>query len=183
MKRRLTKIVVFLVLGAVVAIPLGIALDAMFSVDSRSRIHYRGSIKLWIIGEGADQQISEEPDDDPTGFVYFICRSPAVDISPIFPTKTQETRDLHITLYRPSEQELWGKQSDPWRPMLAEYLSVNGFDSWYVEGVLLPDVSRDRTIWIAVWANGLIAVVVLYGIWRGSYRLVVWHIRLNRERA
>ncbi len=67
--------------------------------------------------------------------------------------------------------------------MLAEYLSVNGYDSWYVEGVLLPDVSRDRTIWIAVWANGLIAVVVLYGIWSGSYRLVVWHIRLNRERA
>ena len=67
--------------------------------------------------------------------------------------------------------------------MLAEYLSVNGYDSWYVEGVLLPDVSRDRTIWIAVWANGLIAVVVLYGIWLGSYRLVVGRIRLNRERA
>ncbi|MCH8212359.1 MAG: hypothetical protein IIB99_13440, partial [Planctomycetes bacterium] len=86
-------------------------------------------------------------------------------------------------LSRPSEQELWGEQSDPWRPMLAEYLSVNGYDSWYVESVLLPDVTRDRTIWIAVWANGLIAVVVLYGIWLGSSRLVVRHIRLNRERA
>ena len=113
--------------------------------------------------------------------MYFIYRSPLEDMSPIFPTKMQETRVLHITLYRPTEQELWGEQSDPWRPMLAEYLSVNGYDSWYVEGVLLPDVERDRTIWIAVWGNGVIAVVVLYGIWRGSHGLVVSRIRLNRE--
>ncbi len=186
MKRRLTKFAVFLLLGAVVALPLGIALDAIFRVPSSYRPHYTGSIMLWLYGDGADQRIwdetGDEPDDDPTGSVYFICRSPVVDMSPIFPTKTQETRVLHITLYRPSERELWGKQSDPWRPMLAEYLSVNGYDSWYVEGVLLPDVYRDRTIWIAVWANGLIAVVVLYGIWPGSHRLVVWRTRLNRER-
>ena len=183
MRRRLTKLVVFLLLGAVVAVPLGIALDAILPLSRRSLHYSTGSIMFWLIGEGTDQQISELPDDDPTGFVHFICRSLAVDMSPIFATKTQETRVLHISLYRPSEQGFWGEQSDPWRPMLAEYLSVNGYDSWYVEGVLLPDVSRDRTIWIAVWGNGLIAVVVLYGIWLGSYRLVVWHIRLNRERA
>ncbi len=183
MRRRQFKLAVFLLLGAIAAFPLGIALDALFPfpVPTTYKTHYRGSISLWLIGEGADQQISEEPDDDPTGSVYFICRSPLEDMSPIFPTKMQETRVLHITLYRPTEQELWAKQCDPWRPMLAEYLSINGYDSWYVEGVLLPDVERDRTIWIAVWANGLFAVIVLYGIWAGSHRLVLWRISLNRE--
>ncbi len=167
------------------ALPLGIALDALFQVPSSYRPHYTGSISLWLYGDGAELRIwdesGDEPDDDPTALVYFICRSPLEDMSPIFPTKMQETRVLHISLL-PSEQELWGKQCDPWRPMLAEYFSDNGYDARYVQGVLLPDVRRDRTIWIAVWGNGLIAVVVLYGIWPGSYRLVVWRIKLNRER-
>ncbi len=182
MKRRLTKLVVFLLLGAIVALPLGIALDAMFPVPRRLTHYSTGSIRLWLIGEGADQQISEERNDDPTGFVFFVCRSPSVDMSPIFATKTREHRDLHVTLYRPSDQELWGKQCDPWRLALSAYFRANGYESRFVEGVLLPDVRRYRTIWIAVWANGLIAGVVLYGIWAGSYRLVVGRIRLNRER-
>ncbi len=182
MTRRQVKLAVFLLLGAVVALPLGIALDTMFPIPSPYHPHYTDSIGLWLIGEGADQHISDEPDDDPTGYVFFVCRRFPKDMSPIFPTRMYEYRLLHISLSHPSEQELWGKQCDPWRPMLAEYLSVNRHDSWYVDGVLLPDVSGDRTIWIAVWANGLIAVVVLYGIWPGSYRLVVWRIRLNRER-
>ncbi len=182
MKRRLFKLAVFLLLGAVVALPLGVALDAMFSVYPRSRIHYSGSIGLWLIGEGANQHISDEPDDDHTGYVMFANRSVPVDMSPIFPTKMQDTRYLAVTLVHSSQQYFGGKQADQWRPMLAEYFSANGYDSRYVEGVLLPDMYRDRTIWIAVWANGLIAVVVLYGIGPGSHRLVVWRIRLNRER-
>lgn len=182
MKRRLFKLAVFLLLGAVVAFPLGIALDAVFPVPTNYHPHYSDSIGLWLIGEGTDQQISDEPDDDPSGYVFFVCRRFPVDMSPIFSTGMYENRVLHVTLNRPSEQELWGKQSDPWRPMLAKYLSANGYDSWYVEGVLLPDVRRERTIRIAVWANGVIAVVVLYGIWPGSHRLVVWRVRLNRER-
>ena len=182
MKRRLTKLVAFLLLGAVVALPLGIALDALFPLPTRYHPHYGDSIGLWLIGEGTDQQISEEPDDGPTGYVFFVCRRFPKDMSPIFPTRIHENRVLHITLNRPDEQELWGKQCDPWRPMLAEYLSVNGYDSWYVEGALLPDVRQDRTIWLAVWANGLIAVVVLYGIGRGSHGFVVSRTRLNRER-
>ena len=186
MKRRLTKLVLLFLLGAIVALPLGVALDAMFSVDARSRIHYSGSIRLWLYGNGADLRIwdetGDEPDDAPTGSVYFICRSPLVDMSPIFPTKIQDTRVLHISLLRPNEQELWGQQCDPWRPMLAEYFSANEYDSRYVQGVLLPDMQRERTSWIAVWGNGVIAVVILYGIWPGSHRFVAWRIRLNRER-
>lgn len=182
MKGRQFKLALFLLLGAIVAFPLGIALDAIFPIPTRYHPHYSDSIGLWLVGEGADQRISDEPGDDPTGYVFFVCRRFPKDMSPIFPTRMHEYRLLHITLSHPSEQELWGKQCDPWRPMLAEYLRGNGYDSSYLEGVLLPDVSRDRTIWIAVWANGLVAVVVLFGIWPGSHRLVVWRIRLNRER-
>ncbi len=185
MKRRLFKLVVFLLLGAIVAFPLGIALDAIFSFSTRYHPDYSDSVGLWLYGEGTDQQIREPTNDDLTddfaGFVYFECWNAPVDMSPIFPTKTRDTRSLHVSLLRSSGQELWGKQCDPWRPMLAEYFSANGYDSRYVEGVAQPDMDRERTIWMAVWANGLIVGVVLYGIGRGSQRLVVSRIRLNRE--
>ena len=82
MKRRITKLVGFLLLGAVVAFPLGIGLDAILPLSRRLPHYSTGSIMFWLIGEGTDQQISELPDDDPTGFVHFICRSLAVDMSP-----------------------------------------------------------------------------------------------------
>ncbi len=187
MKRWLTKLVLFLILGAVVAFPLGIALDAIFSFSTRYHPDYSDSVGLWLYGEGTDQQIRVQTNDDPTdgftGFVFFVCWKTHVDMSPIFPTKTRDTRSLRVSLLRSSGPELWGKQCDPWRPMLAEYFSANGYDSKYVEGVAQPDeMDRERTIWMAVWANGLIVGIVLYGIGRGSQRLVVSRIRLNRER-
>ena len=147
------------------AFPLGLALDALFPLPTRYHPHYSDSNRLWLYGDSADQRIwdetDDEPSDEPIGLVFFVCRRFPKDMSPIFPTRMYEYRLLHITLNRPSEQELWGEQCDPWRRRLAEYFSVNGYDSWYVEGVLLPDVYQDRTIWIAVWANGLIAVIVV----------------------
>ena len=118
MTRRQVKLAVFLLLGAIVALPLGIALDTMFPSPSPYHPHYTDSIGLWLIGEGANQHISDEPDDDHTGYVFFVWRRFPKDMSPIFPTRMYEYRLLHISLSHPSEQELWGKQCDPWRPML-----------------------------------------------------------------
>ena len=72
MKRRLTKLAVLFLLGAIVAFPLGIALDALFPVPvpTTYKTHYRGSISLWLIGEGADQQISDEPEIVPLGTCF-----------------------------------------------------------------------------------------------------------------
>ena len=144
--------------------PIGIILDAIFPLTTY-RPHYRDRIMLSIVGEGDEQYITKESSDG-SGFAFYVSRIGYEDASPIFWTNMFNQRYLHVSFFNPADGDYWAEQADPWRPMLSKYFKNNGYDEKYVQAVLQPDMYRDNTIWIGIWANGLVIGIVLYAAWR-----------------
>jgi len=164
MERRLSKNSKILLFSAmvlvIVAMPLGLILDAIFPL-SKYRIDYSDSKMFFIVGEGDEQHIAEDPEGD-SGQAFYISRIVYDDESPIFPTSWYRQRYLHISINVPNEGNYWAENADPWRPMFSEYFKNNGFDEKYVQDVLKPDIYQESTLWIGIWANGLVIGIILY---------------------
>lgn len=172
-RSRLNAILLWVVVISIVAFPLGLILDAIFPL-SKYRIDYSYSTMLFIVGEGDEQHIAEDPEGD-SGQAFYISRIVYDDQSPIFPTSWYRQRYLHISINVPNEGNYWAESADPWRLMFSEYFKNNGFDEKYVQDVLKPDIYQESTLWIGIWANGFVIGIILYVAGRVCFGIVEAH--------
>ncbi|MCH8822922.1 MAG: hypothetical protein IH984_05370 [Planctomycetes bacterium] len=158
---------------AIVAMPIGIVLDAIFPLE-KYHPHYSDSIMLSIVGEGDEQHIAEQSGDG-NGLVFYASRIVHDDESPMFPTNRFTQRYLNVSIFSPVEGHYSAEKADLWRPMLSEYFKKNGYDEKYVQDVLKPDIYQESTLWIGIWANGLVIGLILYAAGRVCISVAVAH--------